>query len=76
MLTFDISDPKKRNELTADVIVSADTAVKNSKIYYTTPAYELKLYVIHGLLHLLGYDDRLPRQTRLMRKKEKEYADT
>jgi probable rRNA maturation factor len=37
------------------------------------PQTELYLYVIHGVLHLSGYDDHSPRQTKLMRKKEKTY---
>ena len=34
---------------------------------------ELCLYVIHGLLHLCGYDDRTDRDAAEMRKKEREY---
>jgi hypothetical protein len=34
---------------------------------------ELCLYVIHGVLHLCGYDDRNPKDKAAMRKKEREY---
>ena len=40
------------------------------------PIYEeLSLYVVHGLLHCLGYDDLEPAKRRIMRKKEKSCMD-
>lgn len=71
VLAFDLSNDNK--ELVADIYISADTAVSNSKIFSTDPQTELYLYVIHGMLHLAGYDDHRPRETKLMRKKEKAY---
>jgi len=59
--------------LLGDVIVSADTAFSNAEIYKTSPREELILYIIHGILHLLGYDDITPAKRRLMRKKERYY---
>lgn len=56
-----------------DIIVSADTAVSNAEIYKTNPKEELYLYVIHGLLHLLGYDDITKQKRAVMRKKEQYY---
>ncbi|MDP1853172.1 MAG: rRNA maturation RNase YbeY [Candidatus Omnitrophota bacterium] len=56
-----------------DIIVSADTAVSNAVIYKTTPKEELYLYVIHGLLHLLGYNDITPGKRAVMKKKELHY---
>jgi len=47
----------KKGELFADIAVSLDTAARNAKIFKTTPLYEAYLYVVHGVLHLLGYDD-------------------
>lgn len=38
---------------------------------YPDPFRETVLYVVHGLLHLLGYDDLDPKKRRAMRKKEK-----
>jgi probable rRNA maturation factor len=53
----------------ADIIISADTAARNAKIYKTHPQYELCLYAVHGILHLLGYEDRTRRQRDRMQKK-------
>ncbi|MFZ5831008.1 MAG: rRNA maturation RNase YbeY [Planctomycetota bacterium] len=44
--------------LDGEVIASAETAIAASEQYGLAPADELLLYVIHGTLHLLGYDDR------------------
>ncbi len=40
-----------------EVVVSAETAAAAAPRFRLTPADELLLYVIHGTLHLLGYDD-------------------
>ena len=55
VISFDISRTNK--ELVADIAVSTETAMRNAKIYHTRPLAEVYLYVIHGLLHLLGYND-------------------
>ena len=40
-----------------EIFVSIDKALANSKIFKTTLEEEFTLYVIHGILHLAGYDD-------------------
>lgn len=74
VLAFDITTPKEKKELIADIVVSTDTALRNAKVFNTTPFYELNLYSIHGLLHLLGYDDHSSKNRKLMRKKELKYV--
>jgi probable rRNA maturation factor len=59
--------------LEGEVVASADTARACAPKYKSTPEDELLLYVIHGTLHLVGYDDVTPRQRAVMRKKETEY---
>jgi len=73
VLAFDLSE-KKRN-ISADIMISTDIAVTNSAKFKTTPNYELSLYVAHGLLHILGYNDQSQAQKKLMRKKEAEYVN-
>ncbi len=63
----------EKDRLLSDIFISTDTAVSNSKNFKTTPLYETYLYLIHGMLHILGYDDRTARERAVMRKKEKEY---
>ena len=57
---------------TGDIIVSVDAAIKNAKHFKADLNRELVLYMIHGLLHLLGYDDHHQKDILLMRKKEAE----
>jgi probable rRNA maturation factor len=40
--------------------------------YRWKPLDELTLYVVHGLLHLCGYDDRSSKELALMRQRESE----
>lgn len=39
-----------------DVVISAETARRNARRYRHSPAEEMKLLILHGVLHLLGYD--------------------
>ena len=41
-----------------EIFVSAETARRNARRFGNTVARELRLYVVHGLLHLHGFDDR------------------
>ena len=53
-----------------DVCVSVDTALAYAKKHELPFAEELLRYVIHGWLHLAGYDDLQPRKKRRMRAAE------
>ena len=76
VLTFDNTSPLDNAHMCADIIISTDTAMRNARIFKTTPVDELNLYAVHGALHLLGYDDHTPKQRKLMRQKEEEYVHT
>ncbi|HLW35538.1 MAG TPA: rRNA maturation RNase YbeY, partial [Chthoniobacterales bacterium] len=41
-----------------EIFISADTAQANAKRFETSVRHELRLYIVHGLLHLHGFDDR------------------
>ncbi len=59
-----------------DVIISLDAARRQAKRFGSTKKRELKLYLIHGVLHLLGYDDESgPVATNKMRKAEEALLD-
>ncbi len=40
-----------------DVVISVDTAERQARDFKSTKDRELKYYLIHGILHLLGYGD-------------------
>jgi len=44
-------------ELVGELVVSTEMAAATAKEVSAEPAAELSLYVVHGLLHLCGYDD-------------------
>jgi len=73
VLAFDISGPT--GGLLADIVISTDAALRNSKAYATTALHETHLYVIHGILHLLGYRDNNAANRRLMRRRESFYTE-
>lgn len=71
VITFDLgSDPPRR--LVGDIAVSAETAQRMAKELGWQPRQELAYYIVHGLLHLAGYDDLTPGERRRMRKAERE----
>jgi probable rRNA maturation factor len=52
VLSFDYRDG------TAELIISVERALAHARRYRTSPARELALYIVHGILHLAGHDDR------------------
>ncbi|MBS0654637.1 MAG: rRNA maturation RNase YbeY [Verrucomicrobia bacterium] len=56
-----------------DVFVCPETAMNYAEKHGIDPYRETTLYIVHGLLHLLGYDDMDPVSKRQMRRKEKKY---
>lgn len=58
-----------------DIAISLDAVKENAKIYNTEPKDELLLYIIHGILHLLGYEDNTRKSKERMFKKQTEIFD-
>jgi probable rRNA maturation factor len=71
VLSFLLSPSGK--PLEGEIIVSADTAARESARYGWNEADELLLYLIHGALHLVGYDDTSDAERECMRAKEQQY---
>jgi probable rRNA maturation factor len=71
VLTFPLEDGPKGLE--GEIVVSTDTAISNAQEFGTTSDYELILYIIHGVLHLMNYDDHDDANEREMRVKEQQY---
>ncbi len=40
-----------------EIVISVDTATANAEQFHTAIDREVRLYIVHGLLHLHGYDD-------------------
>ena len=58
------------SQFLGDIAISSDKAAQNAEKYGLTFKEELALYVIHGTLHLLGYDDITGKDRAKIRKKE------
>ncbi|HEX9871424.1 MAG TPA: rRNA maturation RNase YbeY [Candidatus Tectomicrobia bacterium] len=60
-------------QVLGDVVLSAETALRQARAHRHPLAEELTRLLIHGTLHLLGYDHEVsPADARLMRAKERE----
>ena len=44
-----------------EICISVETALRQAAAFGTSLEHELRLYLVHGLLHLHGFDDRTPR---------------
>lgn len=49
-----------------EIVVSVETAKRQARSYRTTIGHELRLYLVHGLLHLAGYHDDASGERRTM----------
>ena len=70
IITFDYCDG---NRLSGDLFISIDSVRENASFYKTEFAHELNRVIVHGLLHLIGYDDHTPEDIAQMRAKENYY---
>jgi len=65
VLTFDLGSM-------AEIIICPSTARMNAKTHGALLEHEILLYVVHGLLHLAGYDDHSATDIERMRLKEQQ----
>ncbi|MFQ3591739.1 MAG: rRNA maturation RNase YbeY [Gemmataceae bacterium] len=72
VLSFPLSDPSAKI-LQGELVIGAEVAHRQATQRGHSVQAELALYVIHGLLHLCGYDDLDERSAALMRQRERHY---
>ena len=58
-----------------EIFISAQTARRHARRFGNSLARELRLYVVHGLLHLHGFDDRSEAHARKMKKVQQEILE-
>ncbi len=71
VISFPFSEPGDP-ELAGELVVSAEMALTTARSIGADPFAELALYVVHGLLHLRGHDDRTSEGAASMRIREAE----
>jgi probable rRNA maturation factor len=57
-------------EILGDVVISVETAKKRAKEQNSTLFKEISLYLIHGILHLLGFNHSLKCKKKIKRKED------
>jgi probable rRNA maturation factor len=77
VITFDYGDgqpktsnPKPETQLHGELFICIDVAIAQAKEFRTTWQSELIRYVVHGVLHLHGYDDLKPELRKVMKREE------
>ncbi len=71
-LSFDLSDNDTGPEKSFELVVNAEMAVREAKLRGHSSEAELALYITHGLLHNLGFDDSTPAKAKKMHETEDE----
>ena len=72
VITFDYSEDKI---ISGDILISTERVVENAKIFNVNYLTELHRVMVHGLLHLLGYKDKIEKDADTMREKENYYLN-
>ena len=72
IITFDYCEG---DILSGDLFISVDTVRDNAAFYKTDFDTELNRVIVHGILHLIGYDDHCDEDIAEMRAKENYYLD-
>ena len=70
IITFDYCEG---NRLSGDLFISIDTVRENAVEYGTGFDEELHRVMVHGILHLIGFDDSTPEEEKLIHEKEDYY---
>lgn len=58
-----------------DIFISVDRVEENAKLYQVDFYHELRRVMIHGILHLIGYDDHTDEQRKKMSHIENKYLE-
>lgn len=73
VITFDYGDCKGSHIVAGDIFIDVGTVADNARQYGVTVLQEMRRVVVHGVLHLCGQKDKMPRANAQMRRKEDKY---
>lgn len=73
VISFTLEDNIPDGHLEGEILVSTEIAVERAVEFGWTADKELLLYIVHGTLHLLRFDDQRPEDRKEMRKNENKY---
>ncbi len=72
IITFDYVED---SIISGDIFISIDRVKENAKLFSTSLENELNRVLVHGVLHLLGYKDKIKKDKTLMTFKENYYLN-
>ena len=72
-MAFNLED--ESNELEGEVYISFDRVKDNAKAFNVDLEQEFKRVIIHGTLHLVGYEDKSSKEKNIMTKLENKYIN-
>ncbi len=67
------NEGRKKSRLIGDIYISSDAARQNAARFKTGLPAELLRYVVHGTLHLVGFDDKTAKEKIKIKKLEDKY---
>lgn len=73
IITFDLSE--QNDQLIGEIYISRDRVKDNAKLFGVTLNDELQRVMVHGVLHLCGWNDESESEKALMRRKENELME-
>lgn len=68
IITFDYSD--EANTINGEILISVERVKENAEKFEVEFVHELARVMIHGVIHLLGYNDKTANEKTIMREKE------
>ena len=72
IITFDYCE---NDFISGDLLISLERVQENSELFNVSRETELNRVMVHGLLHLIGYNDKTEEEVLVMREKESFYLD-
>ena len=76
VISFPTEDRRNEGYLEGEILACTEIAKDRAAEFGWTAEEELLLYIVHGMLHLIGYDDVTAEQQAAMQEKERTYMAT
>ncbi len=70
VITFDYTDASRPKCLAGEIFACLDEALVQAPRFRVTWQHELVRYIVHGILHLCGYDDKIVAEQKKMKQEE------
>jgi probable rRNA maturation factor len=73
VISFDYGGQEPNATLAGELFICLDEALRQAARYRVSSGLEIARYLLHGLLHLAGYDDQMPQDRRRMKSAENRF---